>query len=58
LAQLVFWFLINDMVVPGSSYWNVAFGAARGQVEADTEGIETVERFGENLAWVAEKLNS
>jgi multimeric flavodoxin WrbA len=55
-AQLMFWFLINDMVVPGSSYWNIAFGRAAGEVESDAEGIRTVERFGENLAWLAGKL--
>ncbi len=52
-AQLLFWFMINDMIVAGSSYWNIAFGAARGEVSEDREGIETVSRFAENLAWVA-----
>jgi len=54
-AQLLFWFLINDMVVPGSSYWNIAFGRAPGEVEKDDEGLKTVERFAENLAWLAQK---
>jgi len=55
-AQLCFWYTINDMIVAGSSYWNVAFGAAKGEVEADGEGLGTVERFAENLAWLAKKL--
>jgi len=54
-AQLLFWFMINDMIVPGSSYWNIAFGRAAGEVESDKEGLQTVERFAENLAWLAEK---
>jgi hypothetical protein len=43
------------MIVPGSSYWNIAFGRAAGEVESDKEGLQTVERFAENLAWLAEK---
>jgi len=55
-AQLCYWFMINDMIVPGSSYWNVAFGMHPGQVNDDTEGLETIARFAENLAWLAKKL--
>jgi multimeric flavodoxin WrbA len=53
LAQLVFWYLINDMVVPGSSYWNMAFGRQPGEVGNDQEGMATVDRFADNLAWLA-----
>ncbi len=55
-AQLLYWFMVNDMVVPGSTYWNVAIGRAPGDVNDDTEGIETVQRFAQNLAWLAKKL--
>lgn len=55
-AQLLMWYMINDMVVPGSSYWNVAFGREAGTVTNDEEGLATVDRFAENLAWVAERL--
>lgn len=55
-AQLLYWFMIQDMVVPGSIYWNVAFGRARGEVENDKEGLATVDRFAQNLAWLAERL--
>ncbi len=55
-AQLLYWFLINDMVVPGSSYWNIAFGRTPGEVANDEEGLETVDRFADNLAWLAGKL--
>ena len=58
LAQLLFWFMIMDMIVPGSSYWNVGFGRAQGEVLEDTEGIETVRHFAENLVWLARKLNT
>jgi len=55
-AQLLMWFMINDFVVPGSSYWNVAVGRAPGDVEGDEEGLRTIDRFAENLAWLAEKV--
>lgn len=55
-AQLVYWYMINDMIVPGSSYWNVAFGRESGDVQNDQEGLATVDRFAENIVWLAKKL--
>jgi multimeric flavodoxin WrbA len=55
-AQLLYWFMINDMVVPGSTYWNIAFGREVGEVEKDAEGLQTIDRFAENLAWLARRL--
>lgn len=57
LAQLQYWFMIMDMVVPGSSYWNIGIGRNPGDVNDDTEALETVGHFAENLAWLAKKLN-
>jgi multimeric flavodoxin WrbA len=54
--QLLQWFMINDMVVPGSSYWNIAFGGKAGEAANDEEGMKTISRFGENLAWLAKSL--
>lgn len=55
-AQLLYWFMINDMVVPGSTYWNVAFGKGKGDVSNDEEALRTVDRFADNLVWLAQKL--
>ncbi|MFZ1898800.1 flavodoxin family protein [Methanoregula sp.] len=49
-------FFINQMVVPGSCYWNVGIGLAPGDVENDDEGINTMKVLGENMAWVMKKL--
>lgn len=49
-------FFINQMVVPGSSYWNVGIGLAPGDVENDDEGLATMKVLGENMAWVMKKL--
>lgn len=58
LAQLTYWFQISGMVVPGSTYWNMAFGSERGEVSNDEEGMKTVWNFGKNVAWVVKKLGS
>ncbi len=34
-------FFINDMIVPGSTYWNMVFGYAPGEAIDDDEGMET-----------------
>jgi multimeric flavodoxin WrbA len=49
-------FLINQMIVPGSSYWNFAFGGAPGDVLKDDEGIRTMRTLGDNMAWLLKKL--
>lgn len=49
-------FLISEMIVPGSSYWNIAIGREIGEVERDEEGIQTMKTLGQNMAWLLKKL--
>lgn len=49
-------FLINGMIVVGSSYWSLGVGGGKGEVEMDTEGLATMRHLGENMAWVLGKL--
>ena len=49
-------FLISEMIIPGSCYWNMAFGREKGEVENDEEGIRTMKVLGENMAWLLKKL--
>jgi len=58
VAQLTFWFQILDMVVPGSTYWNMAFGRQKGEVSQDEEGMRTAWTFGKNVALVVKKLRA
>jgi multimeric flavodoxin WrbA len=51
-------FLIGEMVVPGSSYWNIAYGREIGDVEKDEEGMQTMRVLGRNMAWLMKKLKS
>ena len=49
-------FLIQEMIVPGSSYWNMTLAAAPGDFDNDAEGIGTADTLGENFAWLLGKL--
>ena len=50
-------FTISQMIIPGSSYWNMGIGLAEGDVEKDEEGIQTMQTLGQNMAWLLKKLN-
>ncbi len=49
-------FLIQQMIVPGSIYWNIGIGREKGEVEGDEEGLRTMKVLGENMAWAMKKL--
>ena len=55
LAQMLFFFLHQGMIVPGSTYWNMAVGREPGDVLADEEGLRTMRNFGQNVAWLLRK---
>jgi len=57
-AQLNYFFLISEMIVPGSSYWNVAFGREKGEVQNDAEGMGTVKTLARNMGWLMKKLGT
>jgi multimeric flavodoxin WrbA len=50
-------FFIGQMIVPGSTYWNMGFGLDKGDVEKDEEGVRTMEVLGENMAWLLKKIH-
>ncbi len=56
-SSINYFFLINQMFVVGSSYWNVGIGRQAGEVLDDEEGIETFENLGKNFAFLLEKLS-
>ncbi len=57
VAQIAFWFEILGLTVPGSSYWNIAFGREIGEVLKDEEGLKTAWNFGKNIAFTLKKLH-
>ena len=48
-------FLINEMLVPGSSYWNIGYGREKGEVAKDEEAMRCMTTLGQNMAWLLKK---
>ncbi len=57
LDSLNFFFLIAQMIIPGSSYWNIGKGREIGEVKDDEEGIQTMVTLGQNMAWLLKKTH-
>ena len=57
LQEMMMFFLINDMIVPGSSYWNMAFGRLPGEALKDEEGVAAIRHFAGNVANLVKKLH-
>jgi multimeric flavodoxin WrbA len=51
-------FLISQMIIPGSSYWNMGFGLEKGDAEKDEEGLQTMAALGRNMAWLLKKIQA
>ena len=51
-------FLVNEMIIPGSTYWNMVFGKDVGDVKNDEEGIKNMKNLGQKIAWVLKKINN
>lgn len=58
LDSIMHFFLIRQMMVPGSSYWNFGFGREKGEVENDGEGLRTMRTLGDNMAWLLNKIHA
>lgn len=56
--SLNYFFTINSMIVPGSSYWNIGIGRQPGEVHSDAEGVQTMKNLGGNMAWLLKKIAS
>ena len=56
-SSLNSFFLISQMIIPGSSYWNLAIGRQPGEVNNDAEGVQTMKNLGKNIAWLLKKIN-
>jgi multimeric flavodoxin WrbA len=56
-SSLNSFFLINQMIIPGSSYWNLGIGRQPGEVNNDLEGVQTMKNLGKNMAWLLKKIS-
>jgi len=58
LGAINAFFLAEQMIVPGSSYWNLGVGRDIGQVHGDEEGMKTMADLGANMAWLLKKIKA
>ena len=57
-AQLMFFFFISGMIIPGTTYWTIAFSRGEEEAISDEEGIRTARNFGRKIAWLAHKIST
>jgi multimeric flavodoxin WrbA len=57
-SSINYFFLIKEMIVVGSTYWNMGIGRTPGEVLNDAEGIHTFKNLGKNIAYVLKKLKT
>ena len=57
-SSINYFFLLAQMIVPVSIYWNLGIGREKGEVADDEEGIKTMQILGENMAWLLKKINA
>jgi len=51
-------FTIGEMIIVGSSYWNIGIGREIGEAINDQEGLETMSVLGQNMAWLLKKIST
>lgn len=49
-------FLNKEMIVVGSTYWNMVYGREIGDVLHDEEGMANMRNLGQNMAWLLKNL--
>ncbi|EPR44484.1 NADPH-dependent FMN reductase [Desulfovibrio sp. X2] len=49
-------FLMSQVIVPGSLYWNLGFGLDKGEVESDAEGLNNMKNLGETVDWLGKAM--
>ena len=56
LQEMLMFFAINNMIVAGSTYWNMVIAGPEGTAMEDEDGIETIRLFGRNVAKIIKKV--
>lgn len=50
-------FLLNkEIIIAGSTYWNMVYGKGVGDVYKDEEGIKNMHNLGQNIARILKKI--
>jgi len=51
-------FQISQMVLPGSTYWNMGYGLEPGKVEGDEEGLRNMTQLGKAIDWLGKAIKN
>lgn len=49
-------FQMSQMILPGSTYWNMGFGLNKQEVREDQEGMANMRHIGRAIAWLGKGL--
>jgi multimeric flavodoxin WrbA len=52
------YFTISEMIVVGSTYWNMGYGRDKGEAVQDGEGLQTMANLGKNMAWLIKSIEA
>ncbi|HAS88181.1 MAG TPA: flavodoxin family protein [Desulfovibrio sp.] len=47
---------INGMLIPGATYWNMAYGLNKGEVNDDAEGMANMNNLGRVIDWLGKAI--
>ena len=47
---------MNEMIIVGSTYWNIGFGREKGEVNLDDEAMSNMENLADNIAWTLKRI--
>jgi len=53
---LIDFYLVNEMIIPSSNYWNIGVGVKKGDILEDKKGQSYIVKFAENMAWLMKKV--
>ncbi|WP_428865530.1 flavodoxin family protein [Clostridium sediminicola] len=56
IKDMTQFYLVNEMIVVGSEYWNIGVASKKGDIKIDTRGKEYVESFVKNVSSIINKL--
>lgn len=49
-------YLMSQMIVPGSTYWNMGYGLNRGEAANDAEALVNMKNLGQTIAWMGKAM--
>jgi len=58
LNSINHFFFISNMIIPGSSYWNMSLSRDIGDFGKDEEGLRTMKDLADNIIWLLRKIHS